>query len=108
MRKAYKARGNAVTRVAGGMRWRVDERVGDSVGYGVGEWGDVLGDGVNGQRKTRGEAVTIGVSGRHGAHIVVRESVKLLTRVLLPWVRGGSRTMRDVFCDVKDGRNGRL
>ena len=63
MRKTYKARGNAVTRVAGGMRWRGDEMVGDSVGYGVGEWGDVLCDGVNGQRKTRGEAVFDGMGG---------------------------------------------
>ena len=70
--------------------------------------GGVLDDGVNGQRKTRGEAVTIGVGDRHGAHIVVRESVKLLIRVLLPWVRCGSRTMREVFWVVKDARNGRL
>ena len=38
------------------------------------------------------------------AHIVVRESVKLLIRVLLPSVRCGSRTMRDVFLEVKDGK----
>ena len=58
--------------------------------------------GVNEQRKTRGEAVDIGVGVWHGAHIVVRESVKLHIRVLLPWVRCGSRTMRDVIC--KDGK----
>ena len=65
-------------------------------------------DGVNRQRKTRGAAVTIGVSERHGAHIVVRESVKLLIRVLMPWLRCGSHTMRDVFYEVKDGMNVRL
>ena len=59
------------------------------------------GDGVNGQRKTRGEAMDIGVGEVHGAHIVVRESVKLLIRVLLPWVRCGSRTMRDVLLELK-------
>ena len=59
--------------------------------------------GVNRQRKTRGEAVDVGVSVRHGAHIVVRESVKLHIRVLLPWVRYGSRTLRDVFWVVIDG-----
>ena len=50
----------------------------------------------------------IGVGVLHSAHIVVRESVKLLIRVLLPWVRCGSRTMRDVFWVAKDGRNGWL
>ena len=59
---------------------------------------------VNGQRKTRGEAVDIGVGVWHGAHIVVRESVKLHIRVLLPWVRGGSRTMRGVIWEMKDGK----
>ena len=58
--------------------------------------------GVNGQRKTRAEAVYIGVGVWHGAHIVVRESVKLHIRVLLPWVRCGSRTMRDVVWGMKD------
>ena len=60
--------------------------------------------GVIRQRKTRGEAVDVGVSVRHGAHIVVRESVKLHIRVLLPSVRCGSRTMRDVVWEVKDGK----
>ena len=60
--------------------------------------------GVNRQRKTRGEAVDVGVSVWHGPHIVVRESVKLHIRVLLPWVRCGSRTMRGVICEVKDGK----
>ena len=60
--------------------------------------------GVIRQRKTRGEAVDVGVSVGHGAHIVVRESVKLHIRVLLPWVRCGSRTMRDVVLEVKDGK----
>ena len=46
----------------------------------------------------------IGVGEMHGAHIVVRESVKLLIRILLPWVRCGSRTMRGVFLGVKDGK----
>ena len=46
----------------------------------------------------------VGVSGWHCAHIVVRESVKLHIRVLLPWVRCGSRTMRDVVWEVKDGK----
>ena len=63
--------------------------------------GGILDDGVNGQRKTRGEAVNVGVGVGHGAHIVVRESVKLLIRVLVPWVR--SRTMRNVFWVMKDG-----
>ena len=58
--------------------------------------------GVNGQRKTRDEAVYIGVGELHVAQIVVRGSVKLHIRVLLPWVRCGSRTMRDVFWEVKD------
>ena len=43
-----------------------------------------------------------GVGVCHNAHIVVRESMKLLIRVLLPWVRCGSRTMRGVFLEVKD------
>ena len=60
--------------------------------------------GVNRQRKTRGEAMDIGVGVWHGAHIVVRDSVKLHTRVLLPWVRGGSRTMRGVIWELKDGK----
>ena len=85
------------------MRW-----CGDVRGWGQGVircgWeGVVLDDGVNGQRKTRGEAMNIGVSEKHGAHIVVRGPVKLLIRVLLPWVRCGSHTMRDVFWVMKDG-----
>ena len=71
------------------------------VGYGVragGGWDD----GVNGQRKTRGEAMDIAVGKMHGAHIVVRGSVKLLIRVLLPLNRCGSRTLRDVFLELKD------
>ena len=60
--------------------------------------------GVNRQRKTRGEAVDVGVSVWHGAHIVVRESVKPHIRVLLPWFRCGSRTMRDVVLEVKDAK----
>ena len=43
------------------------------------------------------------VGEEHGAHIVVRESVKLLIRVLMPWVRGDSHTMRGVFLVLKDG-----
>ena len=61
--------------------------------------------GVNRQRKvTRVEAVYVAVSVWHGAHIVVRELVKLHIRVLLPWIRGGSRTMRGVIWEVKDGK----
>ena len=60
--------------------------------------------GVNRQRKTRGEAVDVGVRVWHGAHIVVRESVKLHIRVLLPWVRCGSRTMRGVILETKYGQ----
>ena len=45
-----------------------------------------------------------GVGVCHNAHIVVRESMKLLIRVLLPWVRCGSRTMRGVFLGMKDGK----
>ena len=52
--------------------------------------------GVNGQRKTRGEAVYVGVGGWHVAHIVVRDSVNLLIRVLMPLVRGDSHTMSSV------------
>ena len=66
------------------------------------------GYGVNGQRKTRGETMKIGVGQKHGAHIVVRESVKLLIRVLLPWVRCDLRTMRGVVWVVKDWKDGRL
>ena len=46
--------------------------------------GGIWDDGVNGQRKTRGEAMNVGVGEKHGAHLVARESVKLLIRVLLP------------------------
>ena len=73
------------------------------MGFVAGWEGSIWGDGVNGQRKTRGEAMNIGVSEKHGAHFVVRESVKLLIRVLLLWVRCGSRTMRDMFWVMKDG-----
>ena len=38
------------------------------------------------------------------AHIVVRDSMILIIRVLLPWVRGDSHTMRDVILSVKDGK----
>ena len=76
----YMARGNAVTRVTWGARWS----------------SDILDVGVNGQRKTRVEAVYICVGEWHVAHIVVRGSKKLLIRVLLPWVRGDSHTMRGV------------
>ena len=58
---------------------------------------------MNGQRKTRVEAVYVGVGEWHVAHIVVRDSVKLLIRVLLPWVRGESHTMRGVCWGLKDG-----
>ena len=67
--------------------------------------GDVWDDGVKGQRKTRGETIRIGVGEKHDAHIVVRESVKLLTLVLMPWVRCGSHTMRNEVWVLKDGRN---
>ena len=59
--------------------------------------------GVNGQRKTRVEAVYVGEGKWHVAHIVVRNSVKLLIRVLLPWVRGDSCTMRNVFWGIRGG-----
>ena len=84
------------------MRWRGDERGLRQGGVRCGYVGGGLDDGVNGQRKTRGEAMDIGVGEMHGSHIVVRESVKLLIRVLLPWVRCGSRTMRDVCWVSKD------
>ena len=42
------------------------------------EWGDVWGNGVEGQRQMRGEAMDIGVGEWHVAHIVVRESVILV------------------------------
>ena len=45
----------------------------------------------------------VGVGVWHIAHIVVRDSVKLLIRVLLLWVRGDSHTMRDVCWGLKDG-----
>ena len=64
--------------------------------------GRVSDDGVNGQRKTMGEAMKIGVGEKHGAHIVVRGSVKLLIRVLLPWVRCDLHSMRGVVLVVKD------
>ena len=52
--------------------------------------------------------MNIGVSEKHGAHIVVRESVKLLIQVVLLWVRCVSRTMHIVHWVLKDGESGGL
>ena len=65
-------------------------------GGGALESGETFDDCVEKQGKTRGESVDVGVSVWHGAHIVVRESLTLHIRVLLPWVRGDSHTMRGV------------
>ena len=43
------------------MRWWGEEGGGRMVRHGVGRGGGIWGDGVNGQRKTRDEAVDIGV-----------------------------------------------
>ena len=59
--------------------------------------------GVDRQKKTRIEAVYVGAGGWHVAHIVVRGYMKLLIRVLLPWVRGYSHTMRVVCWGLKHG-----
>ena len=70
--------------------------------HGEGRKGGILDDGVNGQRKTRGETMIDGVVKKHGAHIVVRESLKLLIAVLVPLVRLDSGTMRIVCWVLKD------
>ena len=107
------ARGNAVTRSLAGrgggrMRWRSgDGRCGQGV-VERGCVGGILDDSVNGQIKTRGEAMIGGVGKKRGAHIVVRESVKLLIGVLLPRVRLDSGTMRIVCWVLKDGGGVRL